>query len=538
MQRASWDPAPGHALCAEAPARARRSSRLIGRPVRSIDPAPHARPGTQAPGMTVDTRQTFQGAGLIVLQRAGHLLGALLFAALVPRLMGPDLFGRYALLGSLAGALTTMSGLGLRDVIGRYAPVLVTGGDWPGLRQLFGQLVAVRVVSGAAAAVVYLVLGLAWLRDFDRFAILAAALTVPVDAVAGVLFAIFLGLNRAARWGLGELTRRWLVLGALPLGFLAGGLRGACGAWLLADLLVLALGLAWAWPYLSRDAALRPEPSYVAPYLRFGAAFFGSRLLLVAAQASGEPLIRAVTEDYAVVSYFTLANSVYLVAVSAIRQFTVAFTPLLTMRGTLGSSEELRRPVARLVRWLAIAGVVAVLGTLWLAGDLVPLVLGHAYGPVAVNLLPLMLGLCTLALSSVAETLAVSLGRKRPPVLAAIIRLAAFWTMGIPLVVWRGSFGACVAVLAASVLSTACLVWGLRDVMGPAVRSWVWVTGLGGVLVPLLWLQSSGLLNVGLYGLALAAYAALLLGFRIVTMAEVGTVWRVLDPRRPIVRES
>ena len=51
--------------------------------------------------MTVDTRQTLQGAGLLVLQRVGHVLAALLFAALVPRLMGPDIYGRYALLGPL-----------------------------------------------------------------------------------------------------------------------------------------------------------------------------------------------------------------------------------------------------------------------------------------------------------------------------------------------------------------------------------------------------------------------------------------------------
>jgi O-antigen/teichoic acid export membrane protein len=487
--------------------------------------------------MTVDTRQTLRGAGLLVLQRVGHVLGALLSAVLVPRLMGPDIFGRYALLSSLAGGLTMMSGLGLRDVIGRYAPVLVAAGDWPGLRRLFSQLLAVRVMSGAAATVVYLVLGLAWLREFDGLVIVAAALTVPVGAVAAVLFALFLGLNRAARWGLGELTQRWLILGAVPLGFLAGGLRGACVGWLLADLLMLALGLVWAWPYISRDVR-RPDPAYVRPYLRFGAAFFASRLLIVAAQTSGEPLIRAVTGDYAVVSYFTLAHTVYLVAVGAIRQLTTAFTPLLTVRGTLEARDELRRPVASLVRWLAVAGAVAVLGTLWLADDLVPLVLGRAYEPVAANLLPLMLGLCTLALSSVGETLAVSLGRKRPPVLAAAVRLATFWIIGVPLVAWRGSFGACVAVLVASILSTACLVWGLRDVMDQAVRSWVWATGLGGLLVPLSWLQFSGPLDLGLYGLALTAYAALLLGFRIVTLAEIGTVWRTLDPRRPIVRES
>ena len=93
-----------------------------------------------------------------MLQRVGHVLAALLFAALVPRLMGPDIYGRYALLGSLAGGLILIGGLGLRDVIGRYAPLLVAAGDWRGLRRLCGHLVAVRAMSGAAAAVVYVTL--------------------------------------------------------------------------------------------------------------------------------------------------------------------------------------------------------------------------------------------------------------------------------------------------------------------------------------------------------------------------------------------
>jgi hypothetical protein len=45
------------------------------------------------------TRATVRNAGFLVLQRGFHVLVGLLFAILIPRVMGPAAFGRFALLG-------------------------------------------------------------------------------------------------------------------------------------------------------------------------------------------------------------------------------------------------------------------------------------------------------------------------------------------------------------------------------------------------------------------------------------------------------
>jgi len=49
-----------------------------------------------------DARRTTRNAGWLILQRGVHVVTATLFALLVPRLMGPVGFGKYALLTSVA----------------------------------------------------------------------------------------------------------------------------------------------------------------------------------------------------------------------------------------------------------------------------------------------------------------------------------------------------------------------------------------------------------------------------------------------------
>ena len=51
--------------------------------------------------VATDTRVTVRNVGMLLTQRRVNVLGDLLFAFLVPRLMGPDLHGRYALVTSL-----------------------------------------------------------------------------------------------------------------------------------------------------------------------------------------------------------------------------------------------------------------------------------------------------------------------------------------------------------------------------------------------------------------------------------------------------
>ena len=276
-----------------------------------------------------DSRVTVRNAALMMGQRGVQLAGGFLFFALVPRLMGPALYGRFALVTSLAVWFALASGLGFAGATTRYVPKLLAQGEGRGVSRLIGSLLTLRMGSGAAAAVLYLSITILWWDDLDRVVLFILAGSVLVQGVASFLFANFLGLNRANRWAAGDALRRWLLLVLVLPGFHWGGLRGSAVAVLTADLVVAALGLWWTRPW-PRRADFWPDFAFLSPFLRFGVAYLGAQWLYVAFEGSGEPLVRAFAGSYAQVSYFGLAQSVYLAAASIPSQLMLAFAPMLS----------------------------------------------------------------------------------------------------------------------------------------------------------------------------------------------------------------
>jgi O-antigen/teichoic acid export membrane protein len=283
---------------------------------------------------------------------------------------------------------------------------------------------------------------------------------------------------------------------------------------------------------------LRPDVRYLAPYLRFGSIFLIFNLLSAAFQSSGEVLVRLFYPDYGQVAYFGLANNVYLTLGLAIPQFTIAFAPLLIALQTQGKTESVRQWIERLINGLTMGGMFVVYGVLLLGKDLVPLVLGAAYQPVAVNLLPFSLTIWAQALSSVAILLTLVYNTPKTAVISAAIRLAALWISGPFLISGWGSLGGCFAVLLASAIHTAYLTWRMKGVTAFSLRKWASIIALGFIFLPLVWLQSSWRINALLYAVFVVGYCAVLHLLRFVTFSEVIALSRAFRSQNAIFDAS
>jgi len=179
-----------------------------------------------------------------------------------------------------------------------------------------------------------------------------------------------------------------------------------------------------------------------------------------------------------------------------------------------------------------------VFGVLLLGNNLVPLVLGSAYQPVAANLFPLSLTLWVQVLSSVAILLALVYNCPKIAVMSAGIRLAALWIFGPFLVAKWGSLGGCFAVLFASAICAGYLTWRMKRVMTYSLRKWASIIALGFIFLPLLWLKSSWSINALLYAVFGVGYCALLLLLRIFTFSEAVAVGRALRSKNAIFNTS
>ena len=326
--------------------------------------------------MLSEVRVTVRNVGLLLLQRGSHVIYAVLFAALVPRLMGPTTYGQFILLTSLAIWLVFSSSLGITQIVGRYVPEFLHRDDGEGLLKFVGHMAVTRVVVGVTGGLIYYFLTVLWLRDMDWLVLGFMALSVVLQILANSGFALFLGLNQAARWGMKETLMRWLSLVFILVGVTYWGLRGACLGMTLTELLILGVGYWWARPYLMKKY-LGLDLGYLVPYSRMGIIFFISEVVLSTFQFAGSALILFMCANYNEVSFFGLAYQGSTLASLAFFQLTMAFAPFLALLLARQDSSSLRWWVEQLLKWLGVSGIMCFFGTLFSGGYVV----APAHGP-------------------------------------------------------------------------------------------------------------------------------------------------------------
>jgi O-antigen/teichoic acid export membrane protein len=429
------------------------------------------------------------------------------------------------LITSISLLFVLSSRLGFREVIIRYVPQWRE--DPNALRSFFSSLVAIRASIGLLAAILFFVIAWGWLRDFSVTTLALTAGTVVFRAISELMMTLFVGLNRAGRWGTSSLLRRWLSFVLVVVGFWGMELEGAMLGWLAAEIFLWGLGLMWTRSFISRRA-LAPHIKPMMPFLRFGLTYFLSSLFLSAFRRSGEVLVQILTGDYVEVGYFGLAYNVYLTAALVMPNLTLAFAPFLTRYVDKGRAEEIETWAERLLKGLAVGAMLIVFATLLLAEDAVPLVLGAAYRPVAGHLIPLTVTLLFLALSSVAQMLLLIFEAPRQVLVGSMIRVGLFWTVAIPLIHRYQSLGACIAVLAASIGYSLYLTSRAMHHRRYSMRGWVVTVGAALPFLGLLVFRGSWITNLGLYMGFLMGYGGFVLGLRLVTVAEIQQGWKVL----------
>lgn len=474
-----------------------------------------------------DAQRTVRNAGWLVGQRVVHVAAATLFAVVVPRLMGPDVFGQYSLLTSVSMWFAMLSGLGAVSLMSRIVPALTAAGDTAGLRKLFSSLLTLRTGTGALTALSYMAVVALVLGERDWISAGLIAASVFTRTIGNLCFTLFLGLNQAARWGMGDLVRRVLTLAGVLVGFPIAGLQGACAGFLFANLVVLVLGVIGAKPYLAL-ASIDLRRSYLAPYLRTGTSFAAGNLVLALAQRSGETIVRLATSDYAQVGFFGAAYSVYLTGAHALWQGSIAFSPLLVGLLHQGQATAVLAWLERLLKWMVIAASMALLATLMVGDDLVPLILGAEYTAVGDSLAPLTLSLAAMAVCSVGRLAALLVDRPGLSGLAAAAELAAFWSVGPVLAIRYGAAGMAWAALAGSSLYGAVITWRTRDVLPfsltPAARAFA----LSMLFWPLTLVREAPAVNATLLAVAISGYAGLLIWRRVVSFEELRSAARVI----------
>jgi O-antigen/teichoic acid export membrane protein len=440
-------------------------------------------------------------------------------------------FGRFALLMAVSTWFAILSNIGAVPMLTRCVPRFVAARDRIGLTALTTSLTALRGLTGACSAAAYFALAALVLREPDAPAVAFVAAGLFCRTTGNVSYALFLGLNRAARWGAGDLLRRWLGLILVTAGFLGGGLRGACQGFFLAELAVQLCGLWWARDYLDWST-VDLSRRHLGSYLKVSTMYAAAGLLETLTQRSGEAIVRLSTGSYEQVAFFGAAYAIYLTAASALWQATMAFAPLLVTLLEQGHRAAVADWLARLLKVVTVAAVLAVPTMVFLGPDLVPWLLGSRYAPVAANAVPVMLLLLPSALGNAGRLLALALDRPKVMATAAAIEMVTFWCVGTLLAPKAGSLGACWAALPAAVLQAGYLWRRTRRELPFSLTPAAQAVALSVVFVPLAWLRGSLAVNGALLAAGTVAYAALLVASGTITIEEIAGLRRELRAAR------
>jgi len=438
-------------------------------------------------GVSAEAHQTLRQAGWVAAQRVLFLATGFLFVALIPRLMGPQVYGQFTLLQSMTFWFSILSSMGTISVMTRFVPEFETRGDRAGLNRLVSGLLALRIGSGALAGLGYGAVVMVWLgRDVTAAPVVWLTMAVAMRAIATLPYSLFLGLNQGGRFELGEAIRRVSGLGFVYLGFRGYGFAGACAGLMLAEMAALGCGVWWARGYLVWPQ-VRFDWEFLAPFLRFGGAFLVGNVLVMLFHQGGAGIVQFYSGQYAETGFYHLAFHLYLTVTQAAWGVLLTFGALFSSLRSQGKVLELRAWAERLLCFLGMASVVGCAMAFTHGEMVIRLVVGKQYLAVAPLLPWLAIATLSFAPGGLARLLAVTYGLPQSSTWSAVLQLLTFLAACMVWVPRWGSRGACLAVILAGAAFAALGTWQIRNRVQYSLRRWSAVVLLGGVLSPIFW---------------------------------------------------
>lgn len=420
--------------------------------------------GVIAPSVDIRMRASVLGS---FAAKAVELVTMLLLATLVPRALGPDAYGRFAVpltivtLGSLAMSL------GGPTLLARYVPAAPSH-EQLGLARAIGARLArgraLQLAAVVAAATVASLVAPEQLPVMDT-AIVVVALVLGV--AASVALQVPLGLGRTAPWAVRYPIQNTVLIIAVLVLHRSTVVDGGRVAILLATVVTAGFAAAVLWPIVSVRAAPVPIPEGA---LRFGALHAAGAALLQVVHRGGVVLVAVVAGASTEAGHTALATGVGLgVTYAVLQAFTVSLPHLTGPEAATGDAERgLRRLATALLAVLLPTALALAVGL----DRLVPTVFGDDYDEAVAAFGPVLAIVVLAPLGSLLVQAAAI--RLRPEVALAngLTAAAAFVAVGVAAVPGWGAVGGTSAALAG--IATG-LVVSLR--LLPGASSWRLTTG-------------------------------------------------------------
>ncbi len=374
--------------------------------------------------MTAEARKMGRNLSLITVNKGIQLIGGALWAVIVPRWMGPEQYGRFALAMSTSLLLWWVGDLGGLEVFGRFIPPLLEKAPAKA-HKLFGQVFILRVLIALALIPLMLLIGPAiapWLKGWPSALI---AISAGLHIVSWSSYHLLYARKEMGKWAT-ELS--WRLLTQLPLILLAGkwNLTAQMAAYALNEVIYLAVALWWTRDWFSWKA-LKPDLSFLKPYLHMGLGFWATNVGLILLFRTGTLMVQVLTDESAQVSFYDLALTVFFLIYTIIDQLIRSFLPTVTEFHEDGQQDRVGRWLRELTQWGAALAIIAVIIVQYTADWILPFILGGDFSESATVLRVMLLSLPALVLVGVGTVAAAVHQSPRVKLIAIAVGSVVFW---------------------------------------------------------------------------------------------------------------
>ena len=409
----------------------------------------------------VEARSDLRGAvGASMAGKAAELVTLVLLATVVPRVLGPDEYGRFAVPLTIVTLGTLALSLGGPTVLARFVPLAPEGARVATARAIGVRLAQGRTWQLLATAVAASLASLVVPHSFPPGATAAVVVALGLSVAATIAVAVPMGLGRPGPW-----VTRWPLQNAVLIAaVLLVGPHAAIG---LSCAAAAAYGL---WAVLPVWRSTEPPVDVPEGAMRFGSQQAAGAAMSQVAQRGGVVAVAVLgtaasgaAGGDAEIGFAALALGIAAGATAAILQAFTVSLPHLAGSGTGDDGEARLRVLVRLL--LLVVLPLAVLGAL-LVEPFVPVVFGDEFEG-AVDAFGPALGLVVLAplASGLVQVAAL---RLRPQVVLAsgAAALVGFLVVALAAVPEWGASGATAAALAgvaAGAVTSLALLPGASD---------------------------------------------------------------------------
>jgi O-antigen/teichoic acid export membrane protein len=427
----------------------------------------------QSPGQVEVGRPQLRVAGvpnpspipLTLVAKGAETLTLVALATVIPRALGPEDYGVFAVVLAVVGIVSMSLSLGGPILLSRFVPAAPLSEQGGLALALALRIARFRAAMVAGAIAIVAVLAAVAPARFSATAAVFVAVALALDVTATLVYQLALALGRPLRWSFRfPLQNTVLVVAALTLDA-AVGVNGALAAIAIASGTALAVAL----PGLRSQLHVRGSLPQLPPgALRFGVLQGVGGFFVQVALRGNVPLVLLLTGDKADAGFAALATSLALAATFVVWQVFTVELPRLSA-GAHDDPAGVEGAAARLARVATLVAVPAALVAVLLADPVLTRVLGHRFAGVHGPLVPALATLPFAGLTALATQVAAL--RIRPDIrirttgIGALVFVA---TAVIAIPQW-GATGGTTAFLAGTLATVLASARELPEVLSRAL---------------------------------------------------------------------